>query len=72
MLRSCVPSLALLAIRFVEGFAKIVAPLHRLAAEFSGGKPKPRKQTGLKWAMTEDLENTYWAVSVWSSRTTIH
>lgn len=26
--------------RFVEGFAKIAAPLHRLAAEFSGGKGK--------------------------------
>lgn len=32
--------------RFVEGFAKIAAPLHRLAAEFSGGKGKPRKPVG--------------------------
>ncbi len=33
--------------RFVEGFARIAAPLHRLAAEFSSTKVRPRKQAGL-------------------------
>ncbi len=35
--------------RFVEGFAKLAAPLHRLVAEFSREKPKSKKRTGLSF-----------------------
>lgn len=34
---------------FVEGFAKIAAPLNRLVAEFSGTKIKPKKRVGLEF-----------------------
>ncbi len=33
--------------RFVEGFAKIAAPLHRLVAEFSSVRSRPKKHVGL-------------------------
>ncbi len=47
--------------RFVEGFAKIAAPLHRLAAEFSGGKGRSRKraESGFTDAWREHCEDSF-------------
>ncbi|KAK3515253.1 hypothetical protein QTP70_013016, partial [Hemibagrus guttatus] len=47
--------------RFVEGFAKIAAPLHRLAAEFSVTKVKPKKRVGLEFieAWSEQCQTSF-------------
>ncbi len=46
---------------FVEGFAKIAAPLHRLAAAFSGGKGKSgkRAESGFTDAWREQCEDSF-------------
>ncbi|RXN30512.1 Transposon Ty3-I Gag-Pol poly [Labeo rohita] len=47
--------------RFVEGFAKIAAPLHRLGADFSGSKVKSRKNTesGFVEAWSRQCEESF-------------
>ncbi len=42
--------------RFVEGFAKLAAPLHRLVAEFSGRKPRARAELSFGAAWIEQCQ----------------
>ncbi|KAK3512896.1 hypothetical protein QTP70_028961 [Hemibagrus guttatus] len=39
--------------RFVEGFTKLAAPLHRLVAEFAGRKPRARAESSFEAVWTE-------------------
>lgn len=45
--------------RFVEGFAKIAAPLHRLAAEFSGKRKSKHSGAGFGDAWSDQCENSF-------------
>lgn len=45
--------------RFVEGFAKLAAPLHRLAAELAGTKKRKVQSRGLRAGWTEGCEESF-------------
>lgn len=45
--------------RFVEGFAKLAAPLHKLVAEFAGGKHKKVTGQGFAGAWTEQCQKSF-------------
>lgn len=48
--------------RFVEGFAKLAAPLHRLVAEVTGGKSGKRKAQSLAAVWTPQCEEAFEAL----------
>lgn len=48
--------------RFVEGFAKLAAPLHRLVAELAGSKTKKGSGQSLASAWTEEREQSFQAL----------
>ncbi|KAL0185385.1 hypothetical protein M9458_021082, partial [Cirrhinus mrigala] len=45
--------------RFVEGFAKLAAPLHKLVAEFVGGRHKKSAGPSFASAWTEHCQNSF-------------
>ncbi|KAL1280076.1 hypothetical protein QQF64_014676 [Cirrhinus molitorella] len=45
--------------RFVEGFAKLAAPLHRLVAEFVGARPKKFASVSFVAAWTEECQHSF-------------
>ncbi len=45
--------------RFVEGFAKLAAPLHRLVAEFAGRKPRARAELSFGAAWIEQCQVSF-------------
>ncbi|KAL0194612.1 hypothetical protein M9458_008184, partial [Cirrhinus mrigala] len=45
--------------RFVEGFAKLAAPLHKLVAEFVGGRHKKAAGPSFASAWTEHCQNSF-------------
>uniref|UniRef100_A0A8C2FG16 Gypsy retrotransposon integrase-like protein 1 n=1 Tax=Cyprinus carpio TaxID=7962 RepID=A0A8C2FG16_CYPCA len=45
--------------RFVEGFAKLASPLHRLVAEFAGRKPRARAESCFGAAWTEQCQDSF-------------
>ncbi len=45
--------------RFVEGFAKLAAPLHRLVAEFAGAKPRKFVSASFVTAWTEECQQSF-------------
>ncbi len=45
--------------RFVEGFAKLAAPLHRLVAEFAGHKSRARTELSFGAAWTEQCQESF-------------
>lgn len=48
--------------RFVEGFAKLAAPLHKLVAELGGSKSQKRSQRGIIGHWTEECQQTFEAL----------
>lgn len=45
--------------RFVEGFAKLAAPLHKLVAEWAAARPKARTGQGFSSAWTEQYQQCF-------------
>lgn len=48
--------------RFVEGFAKLAAPLHKLVAELAGGKTKKRREVSFNGAWDEICQDSFEAL----------
>ncbi|XP_042338496.1 uncharacterized protein LOC121939556, partial [Plectropomus leopardus] len=50
--------------RFVEGFAKLAAPLHKLVAELGGSKTQKRSQRGITGHWTQECQRTFEALKL--------